>query len=532
VIPLRKIAVALLLLISSSLPAIRATEPEQQTDWHRAVLREVRHDVSRPLWAIRDESAQAAEDAPATVAARSAGNLHSSHSTSQAFSIPPGSTTNLLNFDGIGANNGAIPPDTNGAVGGNQFVQWVNVEYAVFDKTSGQRILGPKKGNTIWSGFGGPCEANNSGEPVVEFDKLAQRWVLAQPALVSPYYYCVAVSTNSDATATYNRYAFSLQLPAGQIPDYPKLAVWPDAYYASFNIYQGSTSGAFLYPLAVAYDRTNMLAGTTARNPIAFSGTAAHFSPLPSDLDGTVAPASGEPNSYWELGGDSTSVNEYQFHVDFVNPQNSTFAFFSHLRTSRFIVCTGRPPKWRGIAQLGTDTRLNALDDRLMPRAAWHNVNGVEYAVLNHTVVLSQVPSGSITGIAWYQIQNPATNPQVIDQGVVSGPPKTSYWMGSIAMDKAGDMALGFSDSSAMIFPGVEYTGRVPTDPLGTMEPPTVIVNGGGAQLNSSLWGAYSSMSIDPSDDCTFWYTTEYEKSSGTGNWSTRIASFKFDSCT
>jgi hypothetical protein len=530
VIPSRKIVVALLLL-TFSLPAGRAAEPEQQADWHRAVLREIKHDVSLPLWAI-PESAKVPEDGgPASVVEQRASGLPWSESNSQGLSTPLVSTTNLLNFDGLGANNGAIPPDTNGAVGGNQFVQWVNVEYAVYDKTTGQRILGPSNGNTIWSGFGGPCEANNSGEPVVEFDKLAQRWVLAQPVLMSPYYYCVAVSTSSDATATYNRYAFALQLPAGQVPDYPKLAVWPDAYYASFNIYQGSAGGTFLYPLAVAYDRTNMLAGSAARNPIAFTGTASDFNPLPSDVDGTVAPASGEPNFYWELGADSTSVNEYQFHVDFVNPQNSTFLFFRRLKTSRFIACTGNPPKWRGIAERGTTTKLNALDDRLMPRAAWHNVNGLEYSVLNHTVVLSQVPSGSITGIAWYQIQSPATNPQLIDQGVVPGPAMTSYWMGSIAMDKAGDIALGFSNSGPTIFPGIEYTGRVPTDPPGTMETPSVIVNGGGSQLNSSLWGAYSSMSIDPSDDCTFWYTTEYEKTNGTGNWSTRIASFKFSSC-
>jgi len=161
----------------------------------------------------------------------------------QQKALPPVAANLGLNIDGLGQGQYGFlleysPPDTNGAVGATQYVQWVNAEFAVFDKVTGALLAGPTEGNALWHGFGGGCEANNDGDPIVQYDKLAQRWVLTQFSISTlPYLECVAVSTTSDATGTYNRYSFSF----GNVDygDYPKLGVWPDAYYMSFNIFNG-----------------------------------------------------------------------------------------------------------------------------------------------------------------------------------------------------------------------------------------------------------------------------------------------------
>src|SRR5260221_10320108 len=207
------------------------------------------------------------------------------------------STTAGLNI--LGGGVGITPPysdccatpDTNGAVGATQFVQGVNLDFAVFGKTTGALAAGfPKSGNSLWSGFGGPCETRNDGDPIAQYDKAAGRWVLAQPVFVSPYIYCIAVSTSSDATGTYNRYAFA----EPNFPDYPKLGVWPDAFYASFNQFSGNS---FVGARACAFDRTAMLAGNVA-SQVCFYTSTRFARLLPSDLDGTTAPRSRSPYVY------------------------------------------------------------------------------------------------------------------------------------------------------------------------------------------------------------------------------------------
>jgi hypothetical protein len=174
-------------------------------------------------------------------------------------------------------------------VGATQFVQWVNVTFEVFDKTTGATVMGPTPGNAFWAGFGGPCETRNDGDIIIQYDKAAGRWIAAQPVFVSPFMYCLAVSTTSDATGSYHRYAF--QLPAGDFPDYPKLGVWPDAYYATFNIFAPKFAGA----MACAYDRAKMLAGATA-TAVCFQQPSNVSSLLPSDLDSKLGPPAGAPN--------------------------------------------------------------------------------------------------------------------------------------------------------------------------------------------------------------------------------------------
>ncbi len=433
------------------------------------------------------------------------------------------SATAGLNFQGVGVGLGnfsdcCAPPDTNGAAGATQFVQWVNLSFAVFDKTNGNVLLGPSAGNTLWAGFGGTCETSNDGDPIAQYDKAAGRWVLAQPVFSSPYMYCIAVSTTSDATGTYNRYAFSMP----NFPDYPKLGVWPDGYYASFNMFSGNS---FVGARACAFNRAAMLSGAAA-TMVCFQQASSVASLLPSDLDGATAPPVGSPNFYLNFG--SNSLNLFRFHVDFTNTANSTFTGPINIPVAAFTeACSGGTC----VPQPSTKQKLDSLADRLMYRLAYRNRSGTESLVANHSIFVSGSRHSQVDGVRWYEIRTPNATPTLFQQGTFS-PDSTSRWMGSIATDKVGNIAVGYSASSGSVFPAIRFTGRVPTDPLGTLEGESSIQTGAGSQLaNLSRWGDYSSMSIDPVDDCTFWYTSEYLMNSGTFNWSTRIASFKLAGC-
>jgi len=438
-------------------------------------------------------------------------------------------TTAGLTFAGVGNGDygfapNAAPPDTNGAVGATQYVQWVNESFAVFDKATGAIASGfPKAGNALWAGFGGGCQTNNDGDPIVQYDKAANRWILTQFSVSTlPYLQCVAVSTTSDATGTYNRYAFSYGNT--QFPDYPKLGVWPDAYYISFNIFNNGTS--FAGSKVCAYDRTAMLAGGPATQ-VCFQLSTSFGGLLPSDLDGTTAPPVGSPNFFLNFG--TNSLNLWKLHVDFTTPANSTLTGPTNFAVAAFNpACSGGGTC---IPQPSTKNQLDSLADRLMYRLAYRNRAGVESLVVNHSVAVGNKRTG-VTSVRWYEIRTPNGTPSVFQQGTLGTSDGIHRWMGSIAMDKVGNIALGYSASSSSVLPSIRYTGRVPTDPLGTMQTETVIQAGGGSQTgNLHRWGDYSAMTVDPVDDCRFWYTTEYLKSNGSFNWSTRIASFKFPGC-
>ncbi|HXI67180.1 MAG TPA: hypothetical protein VNH41_04520, partial [Steroidobacteraceae bacterium] len=250
---------------------------------HPLVTHELKHDQSSPLrdlmMTAKSGGAQSAHEAQPTRAPLVAAQ------SDPVATIPSGvlGVSLGLNFDGISAQDTVasggpfVPPDTNGAVGATQFVEWVNVTFEVFDKSTGATVMGPTPGNAFWAGFGGPCETRNDGDIIIQYDKAAGRWIAAQPVFVEPFMYCLAVSTTSDATGPYHRYAF--QFPAGDFPDYPKLGVWPDAYYATFNIFAPKFGGA----MACAYDRAKMLAGDAA-TAVCFQQPASVSSLLPSDL--------------------------------------------------------------------------------------------------------------------------------------------------------------------------------------------------------------------------------------------------------
>jgi hypothetical protein len=484
------------------------------------VIRPTNHDVSRPLRDMVTPSlnleipGQHEIENPRPPLIRGSEIPLAEDKALQKEVLPLVNTVPGLNFDGVGA-NGYAPPDTNGSVGATQYVQITNVEFAVYDKTSGNILLGPALIDTVWSGFSGDCASGNGGDPEAVWDKAAQRWVMTQ---INPSYnaWCMAVSTSSDATGSYNRYEFNY---GSNLPDYPKLGVWPDAYYWSSNTFQNGAN--FIGAQVCAFDRTSMLSGGSA-NAVCFQTDSSVASLLPSDVDGTIAPPAGEPAFFIELL-DTSDLGLFQFHVDFTTPSNSTFSGPVSIPVDTFsLACNGGTC----IPQQGTTQQLDSLGDRVMFRLAYRNFSDHEALVVTHSVT-----AGSSVGARWYEIRSPASTPTLFQQGTFA-PDSEFRWMGSAAMDQAGDIALGYSASSGTVYPAVRYTGRMASDPAGQMETEASIIEGTGSQNGGlSRWGDYSSISIDPIDDCTFWYTSEYEATSGLFNWSTRVGSFKFANC-
>jgi hypothetical protein len=496
------------------------------------LIHEVKHDISPPLRDLAPSGQASTATDQQQIVARPTGPARANSRpdpVAQQPTAPLSGLSTVLNFDGQSANDNRnllgfafVPPDTNGAVGATQFVQIVNVTYAVYDKKTGALVLGPALIHTVWAGFGGPCEeAGDGGDPVVLYDRLAGRWLISQLQFNSTFtsnQQCIAVSTTSDATGSYNRYVFDF---GANFPDYPKFGVWPDAYYYTANTF-GPRS--FLGAQACAFDRAAMLAGSSA-SMICFQNPPSIASLLPSDLDGNTLPPAGQPNFFVGIA-DSSDLNLFQFHVDFGNPANSTFSGPVLIPVAPFTEICARAVTLACIPEPAPGEKVDGLGDRLMFRLAYRNFGDHESLVVNHTI-----KGGALAGVRWYEIRSPGSSPSVFQQGTVVDP-DTDFWLGSIAMDKAGNIALGFSASSHQLDPSVFLVGRAPGDPLGTMAGPSALVNGGGVQEQSfKRWGDYSSMAIDPNDDCTFWYTQEYYKTSGSFNWSTRITSFKFDSC-
>jgi hypothetical protein len=512
------LAATLLLLCSVS-----ASAQEQEQSSVR-VIPELKHDVSAPLAELdRMTPAQPHRFSPRllkilpTGPATNAPEYAVPDVALQQATLPPVAANLGLNFDGLGQgqygfNVELTPPDTNGAVGATQYVQWVNAQFAVFDKVSGAPVAGPTDGNALWAGFGGGCETNNDGDPIVQYDKMANRWVFTQFSILTlPYTECVAVSTTNDATGTYNRYAFSFG--NADLPDYPKLGVWPDAYYMSFNLF---VNGTFIGADTCALDRNAMMAGNDS-TIICFQQPSSVASLLPSDMDGNIPPAVGEPAFFMNFG--TGTIQLWAFHVDFTTPANSTFTGPTVLPVASFTKRCFRSC----VVQPGTTQRLDALGDRPMYRLAYRQFpSGVESLVFNHSIS---------TGVRWYEVRSPDGTPTVFQQGTF-GPNPSTRWMGSIAMDQSGDMAVGYSVSSSSVYPSIYFTGRVASDTPGSMEGEQLIVNGSGSQTGGvSRWGDYSAMTVDPVDDCTFWYTQEYIQSNGSFNWNTRISNLIFPNC-
>ena len=428
------------------------------------------------------------------------------------------SATGGFSFDGPGA-NGFAPSDSNIAVGPNHIFAAVNSVYQIFSKT-GASLLGPKSLSSLWTGVGGGCSSANAGDVVVQYDKLADRWILTQlSSLSSPYGECIAVSTTSDPTGTYSAYYYTF---GSNLPDYPKFGVWPtatnSAYLASYN--QFANGSSFAGAALCAYDRAAMIAKAPSPGQICFTISDASY--LPADLDGPTAPPSGSPG-YFVTYETLSSLRTWTITPNFANPTASTLTQVTpDLSVTPFSeLCSEKTC----VPQAGTTNQLDSLGDRPMYRLAYRNFSDHQAMVFNHSVT---------SGPRWYELRagsSAGSAFSVYQQGTFA-PDATYRWMGSAAMDQAGDLALGYSASSSSIHPAVRYTGRVPSDALGILESELSIIEGTGSQTNGlNRWGDYSSLRIDPSDDCTFWYINEYLQSSGAFNWSTRIGSFKFTGC-
>ena len=445
-----------------------------------------------------------------------------------------------VNFEGIGAIDGVLPPDTNGDVSPTQYVEWVNLSLEVFDK-AGNSLMGPQPGNALWAGFGGICEFSNDGDPIVQYDHLADRWMVSQFALFGSdgNHQCIAISTTNDATGSWYRYDFLVS--ATKINDYPHFGVWPDAYYMTTNQFDAATFN-YAGAGAVAFERPAMLAGSPDARMVYFDEAAANLSfggQLPSDLDG-APPPDGTPN-YFAEADDSAfgqfatdSLRIWEFHVDWSAPETSTFGLNGQpnlvLDTDPFDMnmcdfnrsCIDQP---------GTDQGLDAISDRLMYRLQYRNYGDHQTLVANHTV---DADGNDRAGIRWYELTKSAGDWAIDQQGTYAPDDGNSRWMASAALDASGDLAIGYSVSGPDTFPSIRTAGRLVSDPPNTL-PQTereVIAGTGSQTFFDGRWGDYSMLAVDATDDCTYWYASEYLVQTSVADWHTRIASFKYPSCT
>src|SRR5712692_10355461 len=431
-----------------------------------------------------------------------------------------------------------VPPDTNGDVGPNHYVQWNNLVFEVFDK-SGNPVLGPLPGNTLFAGFGGPCEANNDGDPVVVYDQLADRWVLSQFSIAEGIQ-CIAVSQTGDPTGAYFRYAFVVT--PGAENDYPKIGVWPDGYYLTFRKFPN------FQMVAAAFERDKMLQGLPAQQVLFTTPAPAgpgctgagdcYEGVLPSHLEGMTPPPAGSPNYFLMSFDDEAfsttpvpgqdSYKLWKFHVDWTTPASSTFTGPTTIPTDEMDInlCNFAPC----VPQQGSGELLDHLSFFTMYRLVYRNFGDHESLWANNTVNLG----GNRAGIRWAEVRDPNGAPAVFQAGTHGPDDGLHRWMGSLAVDKDGNMALGYSVSGTSLFPSIRYAGRLAGDPPGMLpQTETEMFAGTGSQTASfSRWGDYSTMSVDEADGCTFWYTQEYYETTGSFDFKTRVGAFRFPSCT
>ncbi|HEX5070832.1 MAG TPA: hypothetical protein VFV78_11520 [Vicinamibacterales bacterium] len=423
---------------------------------------------------------------------------------------------------------GSVPPDTNLAVGDTQVMEIVNSQFMIYDKIGNPQLPnGPATLKSVFAPLGSdPCATYGGGDPVVVYDRIANRWVTTHYTF-TPNYMCIGVSQTPDATGAYNLYSYAF---GPNTADYAKFGVWRDGYYMSANTF--SPSGQFLGGQACAFDRAALLAGAVAPAVVCFQSAGSWASLLPADLDSLRPPAAGTPAYFVNMG--NNALNLYKFHADFVTPSNSTFTGPSAIPVAKFDVgCGGCVP------QPGTNETLETLASRLMFRLSYQNFGSYESLLVNHTVQIAfNSNSKTQTGVRWYEIRNPAGTPVIAQQSTFSPDATTYRWMGSIAQDKQGNMFLGYSASSATVFPSIRYTGRLATDPLNQMQPEKTLVTGMGNQIKSPTntsgrdrWGDYATVALDPVDSCTFWFATEYLTVSGYNNWATHLLRAKFAGC-
>jgi hypothetical protein len=473
----------------------------------------------------------------------------------------------LANFEGLSNQDNfnvfgfrVNPPDPVGDVGPNHYVEMINLVFAVYSK-SGTLLLGPVDTGTLWSGF--PIEdcTDPSGDPIVVYDQLVDRWILTQfttrglddPTL--PFYNCVAISQTGDPTGAYFRYAFITQADEDGgffFPDYPKYGVWKDSYIMTTRDF-GSVDG---YGISVyGLEKNKMVNGEPNARfvqffldsddvPINLIGDGL----LPPDIDGkqkpkedAPAPVVGTQDDGGPYGATFDALNIWEFDVKWRSTPIASLTLKEQLPTAAFDSMFPCAPTSRDcLPQPGITNPAQFLDilsyrQRPTWRLAYRNFKDYEALVTSQSV--EALPG--VAGMRWYELRrSEAGSYSIHQQGTYAPADGVHRWMGSIAQDKQGNAALGYSVVNATtVFPGIRYTGRLAGDPLGQMpQGEGVIINGSGVQTTTnSRWGDYTSMNIDPTDDCTFWYVNEYYTAAGqassSAGWQTRIASFKLPGC-
>ncbi len=465
--------------------------------------------------------------------------------TLRAPSEAPAGTPTLVT-QGLSSKSGLTPSDVNGDVGPNHYVQGINASkgttLGVFDKSG---TLIQKLGlQSLWNR--GPCRNQAQGDPVIQYDAMAGRWLFTQFAFTDtergprpPFFECIALSNTSDPLGPGKTFTFYVD--DDWFPDFPKFGVWSDGYYMTVHLFDKQFN--YKGQGVIAFDRERMLAGTKPRGsfrdkvPAHYFFNPSHYGMLPADAVGTTPPPPGTPN-YMVIAKDDNLFNTgndrielLTFTVDWQDSDNSEVAVVDRLPTDPFksILCGGSSlciPQPQSPVDLDPLSGFKGIGNLLMYPLTYRNFGTSESLVFNHTINLGD----NRAGIRWYELTDPGGTPSLAQQANFSEP-SLHRWNGSISMDKDGGIALGYSVSGRTKYPSVRYTGRLSTDPTETMGSESSIVEGGGSQLGSNRWGDYTSMQVDPTDDCTFWHTNQYLKTSKYYNWNTIIGAFKLPSC-
>jgi hypothetical protein len=430
--------------------------------------------------------------------------------------------TPILNFAG-GGFSGVNPPDTVGDVGLSHYVQLINAgggaQIRVYNK-SGTLVAGPVALDSL-APAATPCN-NGFGDGVALYDQFADRWWLTEFSGTGNHL-CIYVSTTGDpTTASW----FLYDLATTNFPDYPHYAIWPDALFITTNE---------SVPRVYALNRPPMLTGgaTTAvvRNATALSGFG--FQALtPVDADGLVPPPPGAPGALLRhvdteahgSAGAQDRLDLYLFSPNFTTPASSTFAGPIAVNVTEFDSDLCGLTSFSCIPQPSGANALDPLREVVMHRAQYRNFGRFQTIVGSF---VTDTNGANRAGVRWFELRNTGAGWGLYQEGTYS-PDATHRWMSSLAMDGAGEIALGYSVSSGSVFPGIRYVGRTAGAALGTMNQAEATVIAGSASNASNRWGDYAAVSVDPADECTFWFTTMYNAAT---SWSTRIATFKFDSC-
>ena len=472
---------------------------------------------------------------------------------SAARSLAP---VSVATWDGA-AYTGSLPSDANGDIGLTQYAQVVNGKLSVYSRAAPHSLLAAETNAQFWAGLSGPdaaglCASSPGGDPTVVYDRAADRWVYSEFAFavdgggtpLSPYVQCVAVSTTPDATGTWYRYAF--QVSTTKFPDYPKLGVWRDGYYLSYNQFDaGGTT--FQGAGALALERSAMLTGSAAQaryfdlesvNP-GLGGM------LPATIESPTLPAAGDPELYLQSEDDPNNAIDrlevWAFHVDWTAPvTGSTFQPaqpVNYLPVNTFrstfdcgASCIHQPA-------LGSPT-LDQISDvvdngtTVVPQLMYHVQYFRDAGGNEHLVATQTVNAGSDqAAVRWYELANTGSGWAVSHQGTYSPDATDNRWLASAGYDNSGDVLMAFNASSATNHPSLRWTGRLQGDPNGTMSiAEQTILAGSQSQPASNRWGDYSSLSLDPLDGCTFWSTGQY--SNGSSGWGTKIAELRLSTCT